>query len=76
MGISDEIKVAAIKFDNVSQEMMAKKVAEKCAACSGFFFLVYKHVAFLFPPFCHHHCGCKLSSRLQVALTLKKTLDM
>lgn len=40
MGISDEIKVAAIKFDNVSQKMMAKKVAEKCAACSGFFFLV------------------------------------
>ena len=76
MGISDEIKVAAIKFDNVSQKMMAKKVAEKCAACSGFFFLVYKHVAFLFPPFCHHHCGCKLSSRLQVALTLKKILDM
>lgn len=76
IGISDEIKVATIKFDDVSQEMMAKKVAKKCAACSGFFFLLYKHVAFLFSPFCHHHCGCKLSSRLWVASTLKKILDM
>ena len=67
IGISDEIKVATIKFDDVSQETMAKKVAKKCAACSGFFFLLYKHVAFLFSPFCHHHYGCKLSSRLQVA---------
>jgi len=75
MGISDEIKVATIKFD-VSQEMMAKKVAEKCTACPGFFCSLYKHVAFLFSPFCHHHCGCKLSYRLQVALTLKKILDM
>lgn len=76
MGISDEINVATIKFDNVSQEMTAKKVAEKCAACSGFFLLLYKHVAFLFSPFSHHHCGCKLSSRLWVASTLKKILDM
>ena len=67
IGISDEIKVATIKFDDVSQQTMAKKVAKKCAACSGFFFLLYKHVAFLFFPFCHHHYGCKLSSRLQVA---------
>ena len=76
MGISNEIKVTTIKFDNVSQAMTAKKVAEKCTACSGFFFLLYKHDAFLFSPFCHHHCGCKLSSRLKVALTLKKILDM
>ena len=77
MGISDEIKVTTIKFDSVSQEMMAMKVAEKCELhVQGFSICFINMLPFLFSPFCHHHCGWKLSSRLQVELTLKKILDM
>ena len=75
MGISDKIKAATIKFDTVSQEMMAKKVAEKCAACSGFFFLLYKHVAFLF--FSFLSSSLWLQAQLQIARsfnTSKKSL--